>query len=1008
MVTTEEAVLPGAAFPTAPTATVDETVHEAKRWLAEERAAGTKLGAESLWGEAYRTYLNAAPGLPEGDREAAWACIAASLVFDTGKVPLNQRTAASEACEFLVGNRELTRREKARQLQRIADRHRVDSWKIRSLLAPGTGCPWLLPRALWSRDVVVRALEAVLAPLDWSTGEAPDGALLAGFLGDRPAADMLAELESRAPEDSPLRRSVSAVRSLVTTVEAQSKDVGVIEAQAFISSLPGYGLPATDTTERYGELVALRDAVVLHQSLRLSERAESLVQGAVQLRRNNPRAARRQLTKAANIYKRLAVAQLYPERVLDRHQQIVRWSEELTVQEGLPDERSDHVLLISTYQSPADLQRLLLSVAHELMGFGYGRQVRLVVTDGSTADARATNARIFEEAARSGLDVSAWDADRRDAFVAQLNAEVFPDGDFDVSDLVGMQKKGEKGVPYGRIRNFLRLAALKELREQGLDEPVYTWLDHDNELGALVLTKDGTLDKRHVFNYFEQKGEIFTDPKIKVGGGGYTNDALEGVEKFWVAWGILHSAFGLAREHAPEGPAVLDSSTDITRFRPWDQSDTLERLPREGEGVETMSDQFLLLLNTLAGAFRGKYDNQVQIYHPWSYGYVEPEEERLVEELRPFAGMPGGNTSFQTDVLASSIPFITVPGRGEDIFHLWQLEGSHGPGSICLTHTPALHTRNVSAGRGDLMAEIVNSYNGRIFREPPYLWAAMNQFFAQGQGAPPPGPEVEAATAERIEGLRGEALDNIAAVSGFASEVAQYLDDKSEFWWMAQAENDTSCAEVLANLRELAAEYQDVERHQRAAVEQLIDLDEVKDLTARFLVAYPHWQTLVEHVSGIRPAGGVSESAAGAGPREDYGSPMRAGGERAPAFVGRTTVEPALMAEPVGDPPWHEALTASLLLFRRYERGLADQNATLDLDQRIERLRAIYEHHAAQVGDVPPTVWPTLFRDALFVPRSAPYEAVTRLLVDEGADVARVADEYGVDAGLLRAAVAGR
>ena len=88
---------------------------------------------------------------------------------------------------------------------------------------------------------------------------------------------------------------------------------------------------------------------------------------------------------------------------------------------------------------------------------------------------------------------------------------------------------------------------------------------------------------------------------------------------------------------------MLTPAADITRFRPWDQPDTLERLPREGEDVETMSDQFLLLLNTLIGTFRGKYDNQVQVYHPWTYGYVVPEDERLVEELRPFAGMPGGN-----------------------------------------------------------------------------------------------------------------------------------------------------------------------------------------------------------------------------------------------------------------------------------------------------------------------------------------------------------------------------
>lgn len=84
MVTTEKAVPTEAAFPTP---LVDEIVHEAKRWLTQERAARTKLGAESLWGEAYRTYLKASRDLPQEDCETAWACIAASLVFDTGRCP---------------------------------------------------------------------------------------------------------------------------------------------------------------------------------------------------------------------------------------------------------------------------------------------------------------------------------------------------------------------------------------------------------------------------------------------------------------------------------------------------------------------------------------------------------------------------------------------------------------------------------------------------------------------------------------------------------------------------------------------------------------------------------------------------------------------------------------------------------------------------------------------------------------------------------------------------------
>ncbi|MGH9279325.1 MAG: hypothetical protein ACRD12_14620 [Acidimicrobiales bacterium] len=663
---------------------VDEAVAGARAWLEGERAAGTLIGPETLWTEAYHAYLASQEGLGDEETRGAWACIAAALVFDTGQVPLNQRAAAREACELLVEQPALVPSEQARRLQDIADRHNVDPWRIRSLLAPGVGCPWLFPRALWREDVVVQALEAILAPFDWTPGEQP--------------LDFLPGLEAHAPEGSTLRRAVAAVRSLVAAAEREHKDVGVMETHAFVAALAGHGLTQEETDAWNRRLLAIREAVVLQRTFTLYGRAERLVRTADERRDRDPAAAHDLLTRAANIYKRMAVAQMYPERLLERHQHIVRSAEELRIEHGLPDDRPEHVLLISTFQSPGDLQRILLSVGHELMGFAYGKDVRLVVCDDTTGEARGTNEQIYAEASRAGLKISVWTSERRDEFLARLNEEIFPDGSFDVSDLAGRPTPEDKGVPYGRIRNFLRLAGLVERRDNGMDTPIFTWLDHDNELGALVLTRDGLLAKRHVFNYFDQKSGIFADPKVMVGGGGYTNDALEGVEKFWVAWGILHSALGLAQDHAPQDPAVLQPAADITRFRPWDQSDTLERLPREGEDVETMSDQFLLLLNTLVGTFRGKYDNQVQIYHPWTFGYVVPEEERLVEEMRTFAGMPGGNTSLRTEVLASPIPFITVAGRGEDIFHLWQLEGQHGPGSIRLTHTPALHTRKRDGG----------------------------------------------------------------------------------------------------------------------------------------------------------------------------------------------------------------------------------------------------------------------------------------------------------------------
>jgi hypothetical protein len=985
---------------------VEEAVRGAREWVARERAAGTLVGEETLWREAYSAYLSVVDRVDDAHRGAAWASVAGALVFDTGKVPLNQRLAAHEACELLRRETGLDLAGRARRLHAVALAHDTDPARLRGLLEPGAGYPWLFPRALWSRPVVARGLEAILAPFEWPDGSPPSAAWIEHDGLRLPSVDFLRALEERSGDGSDLGRRLRAVRSFVASLDAAGKDAGVVEAHAFIEALSSHGLGQDETAEHGRELLALQEAVVLLRSLQLYLRAEGLVALAGEVTPRDPQAAVDFLQTAAAIYKRVAVAQQYPERLVERQQQIWRMVEDRRAEGGIPDERADHVLLVGTYQSPADLQRLLMSVTHELMGFGYGRPVHVVVNDDSSGEARAANEEIYAELGRSGLRVADWSTARKNEFLDRLNDEIFPDGSVDVHDLAGVAKPGEKGIPYGRLRNFLRLAGLVELREHALEKPVFTWLDQDNELGALVLTRAGTLSKRHVFNYFDQKSDIFRDPQVVVGGGGYTNDALEGVEKFWVAWGIFHTTLGLANEHSPQAPAVLSPTADITRFRPWDQPDTLERLPREGEDVETMSDQFVLLMNTLVGTFRGKYDNQVQIYHPWTSGDVVPGEERLVEEMRAFAGMPGGNTSFGSKVLASPIPFITVCGRGEDIFHLWQLEGAYGPGSIFLTHTPVLHTRNVNGGRGNLMSEIVNSYNGRIFREPSYLWAALSSLFT---GVPM--ADVEADTAERIEGLRAEAKASMSAVSALAEALVPYVDEHSEFWWTARAQSDPRCAEVLATLRSVVGEFKDVARFHRMADEELLTLDDVKDLTAQFMTAYPHWETVVERVGGTRFGleAGEASSLAEAGPMESYGSPLRAEARRATGATRRARAVPSALGEPIGELPWQEALASALLLFRRYEQGLAERGTLVHWGERVGHLREIYDHYARPLEEEPSFLWTQLFRDALLVPHAAPYRAVTELLsTDEPlAEIDRVSGDHEVDPDVLRLAVGG-
>jgi hypothetical protein len=991
------------------------------RWFDDETGHGTLLTQEALWREAYARYRPLLPTLPEVDQGPTWAALASRLVFELPAVPVNERRAAAEAVDLMGRRPDASPRERACALHEVAARNDVQPSKILGLLGPGVGYPWMFLPTLWTADVVGRSIEALLAPFDWAAGREPDGEWLAAQVAQATPGELLAGLRARALEGSDLDRMLGAVASLFASTEAEHKDLAVQEAHSFIGALEHHGLTSAEIEKRWTDLSTLRSAVVLLHSYRLHTQAERCVATARTLADDQPEAAVRLLRRGANLYKRACVAQLYPEPLLARHQEVYREMERLCSDRGLADGRCQHMLLVSTFNSPADFQRLVLSLWHELTAFGYGRTVHVVVSDDSTGESLERGREVVAQAARAGMSISHWDSDRKTAFLDALNAEVFPDKRCNVWELAGGRMPGEKGVPYGRFRNFLRLVALHESRELGLRRPVSTWLDQDNEVGALVLTRMGTLAKRHVYNYFDQKSTIFEDGDVVVGGGGYTNDALEGVEKFWVAWGILNHTFELARRRPPEAPPLLPAEADITRFRPWDQPETLERLIREGDSVETFADQVLLLLSTLAGTFQGKYENQVQVYHPWTYGRVEPAEELLVEETRPFAGMPGGNTSFAEAVLASPIPFITVGGRGEDIFHLWQVESEHGVGSVHLTHTPALHTRNVSTARSDLMAEIIDSYNGRIFREPPYLWAALTHMAGGGAAGGGVSPEVEQETADRINNLRAEAMSNIAAVSGFAAALEPYIDDRNDFWWLRRAADDPRYAVRITELRTLAQRFKRPETYQRQAEEKLLRLDDVKELTQRFLSAYPHWRTVVGHVGGLgtEASGERLSGAAARFPERSYGPlPAGPGPETAKGFRSAPAgPELAMTGEPVADPPWRDVVQASLLLFKRYELGAAAADRFLTWDERVDRLSEIYLHYAGLAAEVPAHVWTLLFRDALLVPDGLVHRAASGMLTDEfrrltpeerEQRIGAWAETGGIDASVLRQALAPR
>ena len=217
---------------------------------------------------------------------------------------------------------------------------------------------------------------------------------------------------------------------------------------------------------------------------------------------------------------------------------------------------------------------------------------------------------------------------------------------------------------------------------------------------------------------------------------------------------------------------------------------------------------------------------------------------------------------------------------------------------------------------------------------------------------------------------------------------------------------------MLATLRSVVEEFKDVEKYHRMADEQLLTLDDVKELTAEFMAAYPHWETVVEKVGGLRFGLAEDETSklAQTRPLEDYGSPMRSELSRAARVSGRQrATAPSALGEPIEDLPWQEALTSALLLFRRYEQGVAERGGPLTWDDRVRRLQAVFDHYAGGLVDPPRYLWARMFRDALFVPHAAPYRALTELIegVDEGVDLERLAGAHGADPEVLRLAVGG-
>ena len=84
---------------------------------------------------------------------------------------------------------------------------------------------------------------------------------------------------------------------------------------------------------------------------------------------------------------------------------------------------------------------------------------------------------------------------------------------------------------------------------------------------------------------------------------------------------------------------------------------------------------------------------------------------------------------------------------------------------------------------------------------------------------------------------------------------------------------------------------------------------------------------------------------------------------------------------------------------------MAEQGGALQWGERVRRLHAVYDHYCAGLDDAPASLWARLYRDALFVPHSGGYRALTEIIESGEVDIDRLAEVYEVDPDLLRDAV---
>ncbi len=301
--------------------------------------------------------------------------------------------------------------------------------------------------------------------------------------------------------------------------------------------------------------------------------------------------------------------------------------------------------MVPTKDRPRKLDKLLASIHENIQINRYAGKVSVVVVDDSqeSQNMRQNRDNIARRLERMGGKVPIYYYDRNDQ--AELVRDIEKRGGDDVQRFV-YEQGTTKG--YGGVRNMALLFATQHVRPQD----IVTFLDDDVSLKNMVIEEQHGRKRiriRHDTNYFGNVDRIFSNPQVKVAGGGYTADDHFG-EFESLKWGLVAIDEFLSAAKQNKSTEYCDRTMRAI----WRHSPVHHMSFRSG---------LELVVKLTQGMLQGKqrFDMRVNRGEEFATSYLA-----------------GGNLSVRADVLRR-IPYPSMAGgRGEDVVftaltnHLWK------------------------------------------------------------------------------------------------------------------------------------------------------------------------------------------------------------------------------------------------------------------------------------------------------------------------------------------------